>query len=311
MTVAAQPAAKSSPVSDDPHAGDPRGASHRPVRARCAKTASSPGKPRKATGPCSASATPARASRTTRPARAVTAWNATSCIRPAWRPPLTGMLEKLIDDSGELVGRSFTHAHIDSWEVGIQNWTEGMAETFRRRNGYDLTPFYPLLVAGHAVESNDVSERFLWDLRQHASGHDVRELSGTRSQELCHENGLKFSSEAGGRQTFLHNPVDLLGQLRSAHGRVLAARRDAARRRQGRRFGGAPLRQADRRGRSVHRRRPRSPHGKAIPIGSSRSATKPSAWGSTISSSTTTSTRPTKAFGPASPWGPGGSTSTG
>ena len=61
-----------------------------------------------------------------------------------------GMLKKLIADSGDLVGRSFTHAHIDSWEVGIQNWTEEMAAAFKDRNGYDLTPFYPLLVAGHA-----------------------------------------------------------------------------------------------------------------------------------------------------------------
>ncbi len=120
-----------------------------------------------------------------------------------------GMLQRLIDTSGGYVGRSFSHAHIDSWEVGIQNWTEGMAETFRDRNGYDLTPFYPLLVAGHAVGSNEASERFLWDLRQTLLAMMAENYLG-RITELCHQNGLKFSSEAGGRQTFLHNPVGLL-----------------------------------------------------------------------------------------------------
>jgi hypothetical protein len=120
-----------------------------------------------------------------------------------------GMLQRLIDSSGEHAGRSFSHAHIDSWEVGIQNWTEGMAETFQKRNGYDLTPFYPLLVAGHAVESNEASERFLWDLRQTLLAMMAKNYLG-RVTELCHENGLKFSSEAGGRQTFLHNPIGLL-----------------------------------------------------------------------------------------------------
>ncbi|NLS90567.1 MAG: hypothetical protein GXX96_00085 [Planctomycetaceae bacterium] len=120
-----------------------------------------------------------------------------------------GMLKRLIDTTSDYVGRSFSHAHIDSWEVGIQNWTEGMAQTFEERNGYDLTPFYPLLVAGHAVESNKASERFLWDLRQTLLAMMAENYLG-RVRDLCHEHGLQFSSEAGGRQTFLHNPVGLL-----------------------------------------------------------------------------------------------------
>jgi hypothetical protein len=84
-----------------------------------------------------------------------------------------------------------------------------MAETFQEQNGYDLTPYYPLLVAGHAIGSNDASERFLWDLRRTLLAMMTENYLG-RIQTLCHEKGLKFSSEAGGRQTFLHNPVGLL-----------------------------------------------------------------------------------------------------
>jgi len=120
-----------------------------------------------------------------------------------------GMLKKMIGDCGELVGRSFTYAHIDSWEVGIQNWTEGMAESFKKVNGYDLTRFYPLLVAGYAVGSNDESERFLWDLRRTILDMMADNYLG-EMQKLCNKNGLKFSSEAGGRQTFLFSPIYLL-----------------------------------------------------------------------------------------------------
>jgi hypothetical protein len=120
-----------------------------------------------------------------------------------------GMLGKLTNQTGDLVGKSFSYAHIDSWEVGIQNWTEQMADSFQQMNGYSLKPFLPLIVAGHAIESNDVSERFLWDLRRTILSMMAKNYLG-RMQQLCHEHGLKFSSEAGGRQQFLHHPIDLL-----------------------------------------------------------------------------------------------------
>jgi hypothetical protein len=55
--------------------------------------------------------------------------------------------------------------HIDSWEMGSQNWTPHLREAFIRRRGYDPQPFYPVY-AGVMVQSRETSERFLWDLRQ-------------------------------------------------------------------------------------------------------------------------------------------------
>jgi hypothetical protein len=55
--------------------------------------------------------------------------------------------------------------HIDSWEMGSQNWTPRFREEFTRRRGYDPQPFYPAY-AGVMVQSREVSERFLWDVRQ-------------------------------------------------------------------------------------------------------------------------------------------------
>ncbi|MDR1339196.1 MAG: glycosyl hydrolase, partial [Prevotellaceae bacterium] len=55
--------------------------------------------------------------------------------------------------------------HIDSWEMGSQNWTLHFREEFTRRRGYDPQPFYPVY-AGVMVGNRETSERFLWDLRQ-------------------------------------------------------------------------------------------------------------------------------------------------
>jgi hypothetical protein len=68
--------------------------------------------------------------------------------------------------------------HIDSWEMGSQNWTKHFREEFTRRRGYDPQPFYPVY-AGIMVQSREISERFLWDLRQTA-------------QELIKENHVDF-----------------------------------------------------------------------------------------------------------------------
>ena len=54
--------------------------------------------------------------------------------------------------------------HMDSWEMGAQNWTTHFREEFTKRRGYDPQPFYPVY-AGFIVQSREESERFLWDLR--------------------------------------------------------------------------------------------------------------------------------------------------
>ena len=53
----------------------------------------------------------------------------------------------------------------DSYEMGSQNWTDGFAESFQRRYGYDPKTWLPVL-SGRIVGSATQSERFLWDLRR-------------------------------------------------------------------------------------------------------------------------------------------------
>lgn len=73
---------------------------------------------------------------------------------------------------GKLLGRigkrapkhGLTTLHMDSWESGAQNWTPLLLDEFRKRRGYDARPWL-LTYTGRAVQSLEMSERFLWDLR--------------------------------------------------------------------------------------------------------------------------------------------------
>jgi len=104
-----------------------------------------------------------------------------------------GMFGKLANDAGPLAGTVLLRTHIDSWEVGSQNWTPRMLEEFRRRRGYDLLRYLPVLT-GRVVGNMDVSERFLWDFRKTISELVAENYVG-RTHELAREHGLKLSME--------------------------------------------------------------------------------------------------------------------
>jgi hypothetical protein len=90
-------------------------------------------------------------------------------------------------------GAGWTYLHIDSWEMGAQNWTAAFGEEFRRRRGYDLLPYLPA-VTGRIVGSTEISERFLWDLRQTAN-ELLLENHAAHLKELGRRNGFGLSIE--------------------------------------------------------------------------------------------------------------------
>jgi hypothetical protein len=87
----------------------------------------------------------------------------------------------------------FKRLHIDSWEMGSQNWTQHFREEFTRRRGYDPLPFYPVY-AGNIVGSPAISERFLWDLRQTCQEMVLAYHAGA-VKEYSHRHGLSLSIE--------------------------------------------------------------------------------------------------------------------
>ncbi|PGH39667.1 MAG: glycosyl hydrolase, partial [Candidatus Nephrothrix sp. EaCA] len=87
--------------------------------------------------------------------------------------------------------------HMDSWEMGAQNWTPLFRQEFKKRRGYDPLKYYPVY-AGAAVGSLEESERFLWDLRQ-------------TSQELVLENHALYAKTYAKRHhmTLSIEPYDM------------------------------------------------------------------------------------------------------
>ena len=85
---------------------------------------------------------------------------------------------------------------VDSYEVGAQNWTQGLERIFRKRLGYSLVPYLPVF-AGYVVKDVGTSERFLADFRRLVADL-FAENYGDEMARLCHAHGLKFSLEPHG-----------------------------------------------------------------------------------------------------------------
>ena len=107
-----------------------------------------------------------------------------------------GLMGKLIAENRSLAGekRTLVSTHIDSWEVGSQNWTPKLREEFQRLRGYDPLPWLPV-ISGRVVDSLEVSERFLWDVRQTANDLLCENYAG-HFRELAHRHGMRLSIEA-------------------------------------------------------------------------------------------------------------------
>jgi len=104
-----------------------------------------------------------------------------------------GALLREIGPRNTAGGAGWTMLHIDSWEMGAQNWTGAFREEFRRRRGYDCQPYLPA-ITGLVVGNREISERFLWDLRLTAQ-ELVVENHALHLKELGRRNGFGLSIE--------------------------------------------------------------------------------------------------------------------
>ncbi len=77
---------------------------------------------------------------------------------------------------------------IDSYEVGMQNWTPGFEKIFKEKNGYDIIKYLPAFT-GRVVGSADITNRFLWDLRR-TQGTLMADNYYGKFTELCHKNNI-------------------------------------------------------------------------------------------------------------------------
>ena len=106
-------------------------------------------------------------------------------------------MKKIIDTVGN---EKLKIVHIDSYECGCQNWTPDFRQEFQKRRGYDMTPYLPVMT-GLVVDNLDVSERFLWDVRQTIGDLFSDEYYGYMAK-LAHQNGMLLSAEPYGNGGF-------------------------------------------------------------------------------------------------------------
>lgn len=88
----------------------------------------------------------------------------------------------------------------DSYEMGGQNFTDGFIEEFRKKYGYDPTPYLPVY-NGIVVNSQQASDRFLWDMRRMVADKVAYDYVGGL-RDVSHKNGLKTWLENYGHWGF-------------------------------------------------------------------------------------------------------------
>ena len=104
-----------------------------------------------------------------------------------------GKLLKKVGSREPGVNGGWTMIHIDSWEMGAQNWSDHFREEFIKRRKYDPLKFLPTYM-GDVVENREISERFLWDIRQTAMELVLENHAG-HFKELGRRSGMTLSIE--------------------------------------------------------------------------------------------------------------------
>ncbi|MBO9621101.1 MAG: glycoside hydrolase family 2 [Niabella sp.] len=102
-------------------------------------------------------------------------------------------------------GNSVHYLQTDSWEMGVINWTQNFPQEFARLRGYDIRPFMPVL-AGYVVESQQVTNRFLYDFRK-TVGDCVLQNHYQLLYNTAHKNDMGIHPESGGPHSA---PIDAL-----------------------------------------------------------------------------------------------------
>lgn len=101
---------------------------------------------------------------------------------------------KAYEVAGEdLASRVLKLFHMDSWECGSQNWSPVFREEFKKRRGYDIYDYLPVM-AGIPVESAEKTERILYDVRKTIADLIVDNFYGILKDE-AHAKGCEFSAE--------------------------------------------------------------------------------------------------------------------
>ncbi len=102
----------------------------------------------------------------------------------------------LLQEAGDLAGKTLTYFCDDSFEDGFPNWTENILSQFKKYRGYDPAPYLPVL-NGYIIGSVERSDRFLNDYRKTVADC-LADEHYKHFADLCHKHGLQVQNEAAG-----------------------------------------------------------------------------------------------------------------
>ncbi|MDR2086880.1 MAG: glycoside hydrolase family 2 [Dysgonamonadaceae bacterium] len=117
---------------------------------------------------------------------------------------------KVYDRIPEEERKSWKIIVADSYETGGQNFTDNFIADFKAVYGYDLVPFLPVF-DGAVVQSQDVSDRFLWDIRRLVADKVAYDYVGGL-RDIAHKHGLTTWLENYGHWGFLGEFLQYGGQ---------------------------------------------------------------------------------------------------
>ena len=103
------------------------------------------------------------------------------------------MFENLLPALKAIMPKTKVGLLVDSYEVGMQNWTVELPQEFKKRRGYDFVHYLPAFT-GRVVGSVDTTERFLWDLRKTHADLMADNYHGYFA-ELCKQHGILSYTE--------------------------------------------------------------------------------------------------------------------
>ena len=144
---------------------------------------------------------------------------------------------------------------------GCRTGPRNFPQEFAKRRGYDLRKYLPAMT-GRVVESSEVSERFLWDIRRTCA-----DLMGDyyygRFAERCRQHKMKAYAEPYSGGPF--EELQMRRAPRRADGRVLGGPGEQQLQREACRLHRAPVRETRGGRRILHRRPASSPCGRTTP----------------------------------------------
>ncbi len=111
-----------------------------------------------------------------------------------------GMVGEFLRRTPPAERKALKYVIADSYETGPQNWTDDFISKFQKRYGYSPERYLPVLT-GRVVDSAEISNRFLWDMRRlivESIAYDY--VGGLR--EVANENDLTVWLENYGHWGF-------------------------------------------------------------------------------------------------------------